>query len=126
MSDAKTMAADPYLSPASADDEARFLEDNISTVAFHLTQPGASLRIDSDRTGLAVDPGAVLQEISKRLSVGAAIAAGPHDLLNEIIAHLGASIIQSVPTDDQIIMDHVKAAHELAKAARRQLSKVLA
>lgn len=42
-------------------------------------------------------------------------------LLLEIIGHLGASIIQSVPTDDQIIMDHVKVAHELAKAARRQL-----
>jgi hypothetical protein len=42
-------------------------------------------------------------------------------LLLEIIGHLGASIIQSIPTDDQIIMDHVKAAHELAKAARRQL-----
>lgn len=46
------------------------------------------------------------------------------ELLTEIMAHLGASIIQSVPTDDQIIMDHVKAAHELAKVARRQLAKV--
>lgn len=46
---------------------------------------------------------------------------GPLELLDEIIGHLGASIIQSIPTDDQIIMDHVKVAHELAKAARRQL-----
>jgi hypothetical protein len=61
-----------------------------------------------------------------RISVCAAATAGPHDLLTEIIAHLGASIIQSVPADDQIIMDHVRAAHELAKAARHQLSKVLA
>lgn len=52
-------------------------------------------------------------------------AGSVEDLLNEVIAHLGASIIQSVPSDDQIIMDHVKAAQELAKAARRQL-KVLA
>ena len=48
-------------------------------------------------------------------------AESMEDLLNEVIGHLGASIIQSVPADDQIIMDHVKAAHELAKAARRQL-----
>jgi hypothetical protein len=48
-------------------------------------------------------------------------AESVEDLLSEIIGHLGASIIQSVPADDQIIMDHVKAAHELAKAARRQL-----
>jgi hypothetical protein len=40
--------------------------------------------------------------------------------LTEIIAHLGAAIIQALPTDDKIIMDHVKAAHELAKVVRRQ------
>jgi hypothetical protein len=50
--------------------------------------------------------------------------AGLLDLLDEIVAHLGTSIVQSVPSDDQIIMDHVKAAHELAKVARRQISKV--
>jgi len=40
--------------------------------------------------------------------------------LDEIIGHLGGAIIQSIPKDDQIIMDHVRAAYELAKAARRQ------
>lgn len=40
--------------------------------------------------------------------------------LDEIIVNLSAAIGQSLPSDDRIIMDHVKAAHELAKAVRRQ------
>ncbi|MFG1413428.1 hypothetical protein V5G24_20160 [Xanthobacter sp. VTT E-85241] len=38
------------------------------------------------------------------------------DLLT-IIGHLGAAEIQSLPTDDQIIMDHVRDALEIARAA---------
>ncbi len=33
-------------------------------------------------------------------------------------AHLGAAISQSIPKDDQIIMDHVKAAYEILKIVR--------
>jgi len=40
--------------------------------------------------------------------------------LAEIVGHLGAAIIQSTTSDDQIIMDHVKAAHEIAKIVRRK------
>ncbi len=40
-------------------------------------------------------------------------------VLLEIIAHLGAAISQSIPTDDQIIMEHVRAAHELARILRK-------
>lgn len=40
--------------------------------------------------------------------------------LDEVIAHLGAAIIQSISTDDQIIMDHVKSAHEILKIVRRR------
>lgn len=43
--------------------------------------------------------------------------------LLEIIGHLGAALIQSVPTDDQIIMDHIRDAHEAAKTLRRQIAK---
>ena len=39
--------------------------------------------------------------------------------LEEAVAHLGAAIIQSVPTDDQIIMDHVKAAHAILMVITR-------
>jgi len=42
------------------------------------------------------------------------------DELSEIIGHLGSAITQSVASDDQIIMDHVKAAHEIAKIVRRK------
>ena len=42
------------------------------------------------------------------------------DELSEIIGHLGAAITQSIASDDQIIMDHVKAAHETAKIVRRK------
>jgi hypothetical protein len=40
--------------------------------------------------------------------------------LDEVIGHLGAAVIQSTSSDDQIIMDHIKAAHEIAKIVRRQ------
>lgn len=43
-----------------------------------------------------------------------------HTELSEIIGHLGSAITQSIASDDQIIMDHVKAAHEIAKVVRRQ------
>lgn len=39
---------------------------------------------------------------------------GKHELLRAIVldacGHLGAAISQSIPTDDQMIMDHVRAA----------------
>jgi len=41
-------------------------------------------------------------------------------------AHLGAAVVQSIPADDQIIMDHVRAAYEILKVvqdADRQLEK---
>lgn len=40
-------------------------------------------------------------------------------LLDEITAHLGAAISQSLPSDDQIIMEHVRAAHGLARLLRK-------
>jgi len=49
--------------------ERQFLEENIATVAFHLGQPGAKLSIRSDKGALMVDPGEVLKEISRRLTV---------------------------------------------------------
>lgn len=42
------------------------------------------------------------------------------DELEEITSHLGAAIMQSTDKDDKIIMDHVKAAHEIAKIVRRK------
>jgi hypothetical protein len=44
-------------------------------------------------------------------------AADEH--LLEIIAHLGAVLIQTAPTDDKIIIDHVRSAHRLALDIRR-------
>ncbi len=34
------------------------------------------------------------------------------------VGHLGAAIIQSIPKDDQIIMDHVRCAYEILKVVR--------
>ena len=51
----------------SANDEKKILEDNIATVAFHLGQPGARLSVQHDKSGLIVDPGYTLKEISRRL-----------------------------------------------------------
>lgn len=36
-------------------------------------------------------------------------------VIHEAQSHLGAAISQSLPTDDQIIMDHVRAAYELLR-----------
>lgn len=36
-------------------------------------------------------------------------------MLLEIIGHLGAAVSQSLPSDDQIIMGHVRQALEFAK-----------
>ena len=33
-------------------------------------------------------------------------------------AHLGAAVVQSIPADDQIIMDHVRATYEILKVVR--------
>jgi predicted small metal-binding protein len=53
-------------------------------------------------------------------SVSALRASVPSaELLDEIVAHLGAAISQSIPTDDQRIMEHVRAAHGLASILRR-------
>ena len=47
----------------------------------------------------------------------------PEDPLLEIIAHLGAALIQSQPTDDPIIIGHVRRAHNLAVDCRREASR---
>lgn len=39
--------------------------------------------------------------------------------LEEAVGHLGAAIQQSLPSDDQIIMDHVKAAHAILTVVSR-------
>lgn len=43
--------------------------------------------------------------------------------LDEIISHLAGAIMQSTDRDDRIIMDHVKAAHEIAKKVRDAAEK---
>jgi len=40
--------------------------------------------------------------------------------LDELIGHLGTAVVQSTDREDQIIMDHIKAAHEIAKIVRRK------
>jgi len=39
----------------------------------------------------------------------------PLSALHEASAHLGAGLMQVDPTDDQIIIDHMRAAHEIIK-----------
>jgi hypothetical protein len=54
----------------SAPTEQDFLEDNIATMAFHMGHPGASLTVlVGGEPRLVVDPGEVLQEASRRLSL---------------------------------------------------------
>lgn len=39
--------------------------------------------------------------------------------IEEAAAHLGAALMQSIPADDQIIMGHVRDAHELLEKAQK-------
>jgi hypothetical protein len=48
------------------------------------------------------------------------VSAGITTKVEQIIGHLGAALMQSSPSDDQIIIDHIRKAHELAIALRRQ------
>lgn len=43
----------------------------------------------------------------------------PADMLESAMGHLGAAITQSLPSDDAIIMEHVRVAHELVTALWR-------
>jgi hypothetical protein len=47
------------------------------------------------------------------------IAMDTDDPLLEIIAHLGAALMQADYTDDQIIIGHVRSAHHIATTLRR-------
>jgi hypothetical protein len=47
------------------------------------------------------------------------IVPADEDQLLEIIAHLGAALIQADFTDDPIIIGHVRSAHSLATAILR-------
>ena len=48
-----------------------------------------------------------------------------HDV-DEIVNELRVAISQSLPTDDQIIMEHVRAALVLAESLQRQLRQTRA
>jgi hypothetical protein len=41
------------------------------------------------------------------------------DRIEQALAHLGAAIVQIAPSDDQIICDHLRAAHALVLAEFR-------
>ena len=50
----------------------------------------------------------------------------PDERLLEIIGHLGAAVIQRARCDDEIIMDHVQDAYDLAVKLRRELNAKVA
>jgi hypothetical protein len=45
---------------------------------------------------------------------GELVSPTPTDILENIVGHLGAILSQTIPSDDQIIIGHVKTAHDLA------------
>ncbi|MDB5616119.1 hypothetical protein [Tardiphaga sp.] len=51
---------------------------------------------------------------------------GHEDTLLEIIAHLGAALIQADYTDDQIIIGHIRSAHRLALDLREEAARAAA
>lgn len=62
-----------------------------------------------------MDPREIVEEIH-----GFEDERDKHDkALLEIIGHLGTALIQSIPSDDQIIIGHIRSANKLAVAARK-------
>ena len=45
------------------------------------------------------------------------------DPLSEVIGHLGAILMQSVPSDDRTIIEHVHAAHQIALDLYRETER---
>lgn len=43
-------------------------------------------------------------------------------MLHDAAGELGAAISQSIPSDDQIIMDHVRKAHETLLTVLRRIA----
>lgn len=41
------------------------------------------------------------------------------EIIDDAIGHLGSAISQSIPSDDQIIVDHIKAAHTVLKMSKK-------
>jgi hypothetical protein len=70
--------------------------------------------------GVIGDCIATIETLQTQLAARQAAAHGAGEALDQIIGHLGAALVQASPTDDQIIMDHVRVAHELAKTIRRR------
>lgn len=50
-------------------------------------------------------------------------AVGPDDI-TEALAHLGAALVQSIPSDDQIIMGHVRDAYRLLGGSSARLAEI--
>ena len=43
--------------------------------------------------------------------------------VEEIIGHLGAALSQETPSDDKIIMGHIRAAYEAAEAIQKGINR---
>lgn len=79
-------------------------------------QPGRTAIIEISKEPPTLTVGTRLYEEAKSVP----LEAKWRTELSEIIGHLGSAITQSCDKDDRIIMDHVKAAYEIAKVVRRQ------
>jgi hypothetical protein len=62
------------------------------------------------------DPAGDIQTIACLRENVAALTREASDRIREAYSHLGAALMQTAPSDDQIIMGHVRSAHELLEA----------
>lgn len=63
-------------------------------------------------------------DVPARLDPAEVTRAMADTTLREIIGHLGAADIVSLPSDDQIIMGHVRTAHALALTLHKALARL--
>jgi hypothetical protein len=60
-----------------------------------------------------------MSDLNPSIASNLARAANDDDVL-EIVGHLGAALIQAAPSDDPMIIEHIRAAHGLALDLYRQ------
>ncbi|RYH67984.1 MAG: hypothetical protein EON54_03225 [Alcaligenaceae bacterium] len=60
-----------------------------------------------------------MSDLSPSIAPDIIPADNDHAVL-EIVGHLGAALIQAAPSDDPIIIEHIRAAHGLALNLYRQ------
>jgi hypothetical protein len=95
------------------DDELDQLDQRIALIeSFPAVEPVATL-VNNNQVGTL---NIIETAPNVTIDIGTKLYMSPRD---QIVGHLGAALMQALPSDDQIIMGHVQDAYDLAVALPR-------